>query len=135
MTLPALAAFDASQGLRPAIVLHEADHAFGALLMKSLILGLAAAAALAAGSSLAADDHAAHHATTAPAQATTVTHEQCKSVMGAQMQGRPAHDHARDKQGIVANPKMQPPSAAEMEKMHQQCAELMAKSEPAPTAK
>lgn len=105
--------------------------------MKSLILGLAAAA-FAANPSLAADDHAAHHApttATAPGQTTTVTHEQCKSVMGPQMQGRPAHDHSRDKQGIAANPRMQPPSAAEMEKIHERCAELMAKSEPAPAAK
>lgn len=103
--------------------------------MRMLVLALSAAGALAASQVqvLAQEhDHAAHAAAATPpaaAQPKTAVeqHEQCKAVMGAQMQPRQQHDHARNKTGHYTPPK--PLSKAEMETMHRRCAELMANSE------
>lgn len=104
--------------------------------MRALIL-TAAAALLLASPAFAQQDHSAHHpdATAAPAASEgTPTHEMCKSVMGRKMDGKPAHDHGRDKTGAVTWPNGKPLSAAEMEKMHKTCAEKMLKAD-APPAK
>lgn len=121
--------------------------------MRTYIIALAAAA-LFAGPALAADQHAGHHS--APghdqhaghhagsgheqhaghhAAAGGPTHEMCKSVIGRQMDGKPAHDHGRDKTGAATSPPHgKPLTAAEMEKMHKACAERMqAAEEPAKT--
>lgn len=100
--------------------------------MRMLILALSAAGALSASQAVAQEhDHAAHAAAAAPPaaaqpQTEAEQHEQCKAVMGARMQSRERHDHARDKSGRYTPPK--PLSEAEMETMHRRCAELMAKS-------
>ena len=101
--------------------------------MRAFFATLAAATLISAGAGAAEPDHAAHHADK-PAE---VTHEMCKSMMGAQMQGRPAHDHGRDKTGAATPGMTKPPTAAEMEAMHKVCAEKMAKpaaEQPAPKA-
>lgn len=101
-------------------------------------LVFAAAALLIAGPAFAQQDHKAHHPD-APAAATaseaTATHEMCKSVMGKKMDGKPVHDHGRDKTGAVTWPNGKPLSAAEMEKMHKTCAEKMQKADAPPAKK
>jgi hypothetical protein len=95
--------------------------------MRTFIIA-AAGLALLAGPALAQDEHAGHHP--APAAATTdaPTHEMCKSVMGRQMEGKPVHDHGRDKTGAPTWPNGKPLTPAEMEKMHKACAEKMNKT-------
>lgn len=91
--------------------------------MRALLATLAAASLISVGAAAAEPDHSAHHA----AKPAEVTHEMCKAMMGAQMQGRPAHDHGRDKTGAATPGMTKPPTAAEMEAMHKACAEKMAK--------
>jgi len=103
--------------------------------MRQVIPALAfAAAAVLAGPAFAQQDHAAHHpaagaATDAAESGPAPTHEMCKSVMGRKMDGKPVHDHGRDKTGAVTWPNGQPLTAAEMEKMHKTCAEKMQKAD------
>ena len=62
----------------------------------------------------------------------TPTHEECRAVMGAKMDGKAAHEHSADKTGaIYGGPRKRPLSEAEMRRMHEACAKKMAKSEPA----
>lgn len=96
--------------------------------MRRTLIAVACLAGLAAGPAFARQDHAEHHPTEAVA---APTHEMCKSVMGKKMDGKPGHDHGRDKTGAPTWPNGKPLSAAEMEKMHKTCAEMMAKAEPA----
>ena len=103
--------------------------------MKNLLLSLAAAAAALLAAPAIAQDHAAHHpATETAASAKTVDmaamtaaemHAHCKAEMGGKMMGKAAHNHGADKGAPVAG-KMTPPSAAEMAKMHETCAAMMA---------
>lgn len=106
--------------------------------MRTLIIA-ATFAALAGGPALAQDAHAGHHpapaATPAQDPAPGPTHEVCKSVMGRQMEGKAVHDHGRDKTGAVTWPNGKPLTAAEMENMHQKCAEKMQKAGGATTKK
>ncbi|KRA64909.1 hypothetical protein ASD89_19640 [Caulobacter sp. Root656] len=100
--------------------------------MRRTFIVVTALAALAAGPALARQDHAEHH----PDQAAPApTHEMCKSVMGKQMDGKPGHDHGRDETGAPTWPNGKPVSAAEMEKMHKTCAEMMKKSDSTPDKK
>ena len=99
--------------------------------MRAFLTTLAAASLLSAGAAFAEPDHAAHHAD----KAAEPTHEMCKSIMGARMQGAPAHDHGRDKTGAATPGMTKPPTAAEMEAMHKVCAEKMAKAAEASGAK
>ena len=70
-------------------------------------------------------------ADTKPSQ-TAPTHEECRSIMGAKMDGKAAHEHSADKTGaIYGGPRKRPLSEAEMRRMHEACAKKMAKSEPA----
>ena len=63
-------------------------------------------------------------------------HERCKAIMGSRMDARHPHEHSADKQGIMTHPRGVPLTAAEMQKMHEQCAAMMAKApEPAPPKK
>ena len=83
----------------------------------------AALAAFVTSPALAAD--------TKPSQPTP-THEECKSVMGAKMDGKAAHEHSADKTGaIYGGPRKRPLSDAEMRRMHEACAKKMATSEAA----
>lgn len=100
--------------------------------MRTFILS-AAAATLLTGPALAQDRHAGHHP--APAADASPTHEMCKSVMGRQMDGKPGHDHGRDKTGAATWPNGKPLTPAEMKKMHEVCAEKMKKADEAPKAK
>lgn len=93
--------------------------------MRILIATLSAAALLTAGAAFAQTDHAAHHAT----KTSEVTHEMCKQMMGAKMAGAPRHDHGKDKTGAATPGAVKPPTAVEMEAMHAQCKEKMAKAE------
>jgi hypothetical protein len=101
--------------------------------MRTMVLALASVSLL-AGPALAQQDHAQHHPAPAAAQADAApTHEMCKSVMGRKMEGKPVHDHGRDKTGAATWPNGKPLTAAEMEKMHKVCAEKMGKADaPAP---
>ena len=100
--------------------------------MRTLLLSLAAVALLSAPA--IAQDHAAHHPATdtvAPARTmdmAAMMHAHCKSEIGGKMVGKAAHNHAADKGAPVAS-KMTPPSAAEMAKMHESCAAMMAKDQ------
>lgn len=105
--------------------------------MRPLVFA-AAATLLLAGPAFAQQDHAAHHpdASAAPAASEEApSHEMCKSVMGRKMDGKPVHDHGRDKSGAVTWPSGKPLSAAEMEKMHKTCAEKMQKADAPPATK
>lgn len=98
----------------------------------------AAATLLLAGPAGAQQGHAGHHPDASAASAAseaTPTHEMCKSVMGRKMDGKPVHDHGRDKTGAITWPNGKPLSAAEMEKMHKTCAEKMQKSDAPPAKK
>ena len=53
-------------------------------------------------------------------------HKHCSAMMGGKMQGRQQHDHTADKLGHA--PKTTPPTEAEMKKMHERCAAMMAES-------
>lgn len=111
--------------------------------MNALHLALPLAALLLAGPALAQPaDHDAHHPPSAAAQAAPAApmseadmHARCQAMMGARMAGPPAHDHARDKMGMVGNMKTKPPTEAEMDRMHAQCAAMMAKAPAAPEKK
>ena len=102
--------------------------------MKSLLLSLAAAGALLAAPAIA-QDHPDHHPAAeaaAPAKAMDMSkmtdaemHAHCKSEMGGKMMGKAEHNHGADKGAPVAG-KTTPPSAAEMKKMHEKCAAMMA---------
>lgn len=99
--------------------------------MHRTLASLAALAAFAAAPAFAQQDHANHHATqTAGAPSDQPTHEMCEKVMGRQMDGKPVHDHGRDKTGAATWPNGKPLSAAEMEQMHKRCAEKMKASAP-----
>lgn len=104
--------------------------------MKSLLSAFAAVAALLATPAFAQ----APAATEAPAKQMDMSkmtdaelHEHCKAMMGHKMEGRVPHDHSVDKLGHVPPPAT-PPSEAEMKKMHDRCAAIMAK-ESAPKPK
>jgi hypothetical protein len=59
-------------------------------------------------------------------------HEHCQAMMGQKMKGRTPHDHSVEKLGH-APPPPTPPSEAEMKRMHDKCAAMMAeKTEPKP---
>lgn len=92
--------------------------------MRAFLTTLAAASLISAGAASADPAHGAHHAD----KAGQPTHEMCKSMMGAQMQGKPMHDHGRDKTGAATPGMHKPPTAAEMEAMHKACAEMMGKT-------
>ncbi|HVK41276.1 MAG TPA: hypothetical protein VM471_02255 [Phenylobacterium sp.] len=51
------------------------------------------------------------------------------------MDNKAVHDHGREKTGAPTWPNGKPLSAAEMEKMHKTCAEMMRKSETSPAKK
>ena len=90
--------------------------------MRTFFIAAATLAALSVSQVLAAEDQAK--------QQPAVTHEMCKSVMGAKMDGKPAHDHARDKTGATYGPpKTQPLTQAEMERMHKECARKFGKAD------
>lgn len=55
---------------------------------------------------------------------TEQMHKHCAAIMGGEMQGRRRHDHAADKLGHA--PRTTPPDDAEMKKMHERCAAMMA---------
>lgn len=92
---------------------------------------LFAAASLLSGPAFAQQDHTAHHPAPAAAPVTTAqadaaqTHAMCKSVMGRQMDGKPVHDHGRDKTGAATWPNGKPLTPDEMAKMHKECAAKM----------
>ena len=96
--------------------------------MRTFIIA-AAVATLGGAPALAQDAHAGHHPAPAASgpqdPAAAPTHEMCKSVMGRQMDGKPVHDHGRDKTGAATWPNGKPLSPAEMEKLHKACAEKM----------
>ena len=107
--------------------------------MKSLLISLAAGAALLAGSAMAQQPASGEPAVGAAAPATHMDmskmtdaqmHEHCREVMGHKMDGRVPHDHSVDKMGH-GPPAARPLSEAEMKKMHDRCAAMMAK-QPAP---
>lgn len=62
-------------------------------------------------------------------------HERCRAVMGSRMDPTHPHDHMRDKQGMMTWPNGKAPTAAEMQKMHEQCAAMMARAPEAPPKK
>lgn len=104
--------------------------------MHRMLIIFAISAAFGAGPAFAQSDHSAHHPPAKAAEADAApTHEMCKSVMGRKMDGKPAHDHGRDKTGVPTSPTAKPLSAAEMEKMHKTCAEMMRKADTAPAKK
>lgn len=103
----------------------------GATHMKTWFLSALSVAALIAAPSFA-QDHAQHHPAGDATAATDMSkmtpeqlHDHCKSVMGQQMAGRTPHSHATDKLGHTP-PGAKPLSAAEMQKMHDKCAAVMA---------
>ena len=107
--------------------------------MKSFVICLSATAALLAAPvfAQAPEHHAAEAA--APAKLMDMSkmtdaqmHEHCKAAMGRKMDGKVPHDHSVEKLGH-APPPAQPLSEAEMKKMHDKCAAMMAK-DPAPKA-
>jgi hypothetical protein len=107
--------------------------------MKSFLLSIAAAAALLATPALAQEHAPPAKETAAPAKTMDMSkmtdaemHEHCKAVMGHKMDGRVPHDHSVEKLGH-APPPAKPLSEADMKKMHDRCAAMMAK-EPAPKA-
>lgn len=110
--------------------------------MRTLLVALASLAALGAGPSMAQEDHSAHHPPAA-ADAKPVTpdataasmHERCKAMMGSRMDPKQPHDHMREKSGPMTWPNGKPLSAAEMEKMHKDCAARMQDQPPAPAPK
>jgi hypothetical protein len=67
-----------------------------------------------------------------PASDQAAMHEKCKATMGARMDAKRPHEHSADKQGISGHPRGVPLTKAEMEKMHEQCAKIMARAEAAP---
>jgi hypothetical protein len=106
--------------------------------VKSFLIGLVAGASLLAGAATAQQPAGAGPATgAAPATHMDMSkmsdaqmHEHCRQVMGRKMDGRTPHDHSVDKLGH-GPPPARPLSEAEMKKMHDRCAAIMAK-EPAP---
>jgi hypothetical protein len=90
--------------------------------MRTLLLSLAGAAALMATTAFA--EPSTTPSTTTPAEAT-VTHEQCKAVMGRRMEGKAPHEHSQDKMAMAPGP-AKPLSETEMKKMHDKCAAMMA---------
>lgn len=80
------------------------------------------------------DDHHPAAAAATDKADDMAMHERCKAVMGSKMDAKHPHDHMRDKQGMMSHPKGVPPTAAEMQKMHEQCAAMMAKAPDAPPA-
>ncbi len=107
--------------------------------MTSLLLSLVAASALLAAPAFA-QDHADHHPATeagAPAKPMDMSkmtamemHAHCKGEMGSKMMGKAEHHNGADKGAPVVG-KTMPPSAAEMQKMHETCAAMMTKDQPA----
>lgn len=103
---------------------------------KSLLIAIAAAAGLVAGQGFAQEDHAAHHP--APAQAAAppahdmsgmdpaTMHEMCKDMMAKKTDDNAMHGHGHEMSGMAHGPSGGPPTKAEMDKMHEQCAARMA---------
>jgi len=97
---------------------------------------IAVLAALAAGPAIAQDTPPPSRPAAPPPESQGApTHEMCKSIMGRQMDNKAVHDHGREKTGAPTWPNGKPLSAAEMEKMHKTCAEMMRKSETSPAKK
>jgi hypothetical protein len=96
--------------------------------MRILTLALPLAAALLAGPALAQPGHDEHHPAPAVADQAAM-HDRCKTMMGSKMDAKHPHEHSADKQGVTTHAKGVKPTAAEMEKMHKQCAAMMAKAE------
>jgi hypothetical protein len=99
--------------------------------MQTLRFALPLAALLLATPALAqpASPAAAPSAAAAPSDAAA-KHERGKAGMGAKMGPKQPHDHMRDKQGMMTWPNGKPMTAAEMQRMHEQCAAMMAKAGP-----
>lgn len=94
----------------------------------TLLIALTAAAALVAGPGLAQDDHgkmaaAAHNM---EGMDPAAMHEMCKTEMGRKMNPKMVHEHSREKSGIAMWPNGKPLTKAEMAKMHEKCAAMMA---------
>jgi hypothetical protein len=107
--------------------------------MRTLILTLATAAALIAAPALAQTPSTSAAGAAPPAKTMDMAsmtpaqmHEHCQAMMGQKMKGRTPHDHSVEKLGH-APPPPTPPSEAEMKRMHDKCAAMMAeKTEPKP---
>lgn len=108
--------------------------------MRHLIF-IAAAAALVTGPAYAQPDQAANPKAAAaaqpapPEQDAEATHEMCRSVMGRTMDGKPVHDHGREKTGGPTWPNGKRLTPSEMERMHKVCAAKMRQADAAPKAK
>lgn len=75
--------------------------------------------------------HEGHHPAAAAAKPTAAQadmHDKCKAMMGHKMDAKHPHEHSADKQGISTHAKGVKPTAAEMAKMHEHCAAMMAKA-------
>lgn len=97
--------------------------------MKASLLAAMSVLALVAAPAFAQDRAQPSAAPSAHPDMSSMTpeqlHEHCKSVMGGQMAGHASHSHTSDKLGH-APPGAKPLSAAEMQKMHDKCAAIMA---------
>lgn len=106
--------------------------------MNAIRIVLPLAALLIAGPAFAQPGHDEHHPAAAASAAKPdqmAMHEHCKAMMGAKMAGAAAHNHSQDKQGMMSGAKGKPPTKAEMERMHAQCAKMMAEAPAAPAKK
>lgn len=71
----------------------------------------------------------------APQKGAEPTHEMCRSVMGRAMDGKPVHDHGREKTGAPTWPNGKRLTPSERETMHQTCAAKMRQADAAAKAK
>ena len=93
--------------------------------MRKVMLVLASASLL-AGPALAQPDRAPQ---AAPPKAErpdgTLTPEMCRALMRRHMGEQPPHNHGHDRMGPMTWPNGKPLTAAELEKMHRECAARM----------
>lgn len=94
----------------------------------ALLTALTAAAALVAGPSLAQEAHgkmgpAAH---SMEGMDPAAMHAMCKTEMAKKMDPKAVHEHSREKNGMAMWPNGKPLTKAEMAKMHEKCAAMMA---------
>lgn len=99
-----------------------------------MLIAITAAAAFVAGPGFAQEAHSAHAVAPGAASAAhsmegmdpAAMHRMCKAEMGKKMDPKAVHEHSREKSGIAMWPNGKPLTKAEMAKMHERCAAMMA---------
>ena len=94
----------------------------------TLLIAITAAAALVAGPGLAqgVTPAATPVAHSMEGMDPAAMHEMCKTEMGRKMKPKIVHEHSREKGGMAMWPNGKPLTKAEMAKMHERCAAMMA---------